>query len=730
MHPTRSRPVRPLLISLAIFAICSSVVVVGWLVIVRPKHLDAAGSWAVLAVVVAVVAIPTQIFAAPYFNRWVDREGGPFAVPLPTREEIDSLRKALKLGILSTRIDSGRPGAYKAQLASMVTTSELMNVGCQRCEWINSPSGGAAKLRIFGPRLNVDDVAIAWAEAPSRLVVLGLPGAGKSVTALSIVGQVTKRAVGGAPLAELFSLAEWAAWHQSHPEGELVPWMASELSTRYALSPAAATFVVEDGIVLPVLDGLDEVTLHLRSACLEAIEVYSGGAAKRPFVLTSRVREYLQLAPNGIKADDTVVLKGLDADHIVSLIRSEQSLGTGWDTVVEGLQQGNQALLTLFSVPLRLATTLLAYRDSDIEELIALDVNEARRRIWDLKLEVGMRDLTTERADRAAFALRWLAKKMNEAEKQVFWDHELYLYAPHRPADFRRLRFVISALVFVLFSSVVLFGDFEATGRLRSLNFLGLLAGLTILGLLNSRDGPFRIKEEPSIGVSARNIVRGMRPSRETIGHLTVSYGFSGYIGLSAAFGLTIAGTSRAVAIEIGLVIWVLGGTAYLIMLSLRSATGLIRPEDDAGADSGWSVLRRSAVSGLIYGLLAFCLFGSITGLCVGIWRANDSSLGDAFGPSVLVGLSAAALAGVVFALVFGVDAWLLHWRVSRRLTREVFGIRPISFAAWCAEPERRWMRRVGSSYEFIHREFQELLAGATGVDASDAADELGQPPG
>ena len=97
-----------------------------------------------------------------------------------------------------------------------------------------------------------------------RLVVLGEPGAGKTMLMVRLVLDVLARRAGGGPVPFLASIASW------NPEEQgLRDWLGAQLLIDHpALANAPAPTTTEttqaaallaSGLILPVLDGLDEI---------------------------------------------------------------------------------------------------------------------------------------------------------------------------------------------------------------------------------------------------------------------------------------------------------------------------------------------------------------------------------------------------------------------------------------------------------------------------------------
>ncbi|URN11534.1 NACHT domain-containing protein [Streptomyces radiopugnans] len=88
---------------------------------------------------------------------------------------------------------------------------------------------------------------------PRRLVVTGAPGAGKTVLALQLMLRLLSRRTPDDPVPVLLSLASW------DPDDDLGEWIARRLRDTYRLPAASARELVRARLVLPVLDGLDEM---------------------------------------------------------------------------------------------------------------------------------------------------------------------------------------------------------------------------------------------------------------------------------------------------------------------------------------------------------------------------------------------------------------------------------------------------------------------------------------
>ncbi|WP_434591449.1 helix-turn-helix domain-containing protein [Streptomyces sp. A5-4] len=134
-----------------------------------------------------------------------------------------------------------------------------------------------------------------------RLVVLGRAGSGKSILAIRLVLDLLEAPAAGSPTVSgrvpvIFSLGSWDPTATA-----LRDWLTDLLLRDHAhlirRVPGGATLadaLVDADLVLPVLDGFDEIAEGLRPAALEALN-----ATSLPLVLTSRRAEFAEAVHTG-----------------------------------------------------------------------------------------------------------------------------------------------------------------------------------------------------------------------------------------------------------------------------------------------------------------------------------------------------------------------------------------------------------------------------------------------
>jgi hypothetical protein len=123
-----------------------------------------------------------------------------------------------------------------------------------------------------------------------RLVILGGPGSGKTTLAVQLLLELLATPRAGDPIPVLFSLASWDPTERPQLHG----WLAERLATDYpslqAFGPDVARALAEQGHILPILDGLDELPLARQPKVITALN--ASLTETDQLVLTSRTREY------------------------------------------------------------------------------------------------------------------------------------------------------------------------------------------------------------------------------------------------------------------------------------------------------------------------------------------------------------------------------------------------------------------------------------------------------
>ncbi|MGW6457110.1 NACHT domain-containing protein [Streptomyces sp. NPDC055078] len=209
---------------------------------------------------------------------------------------------------------------------------------------------------------------------PGRLVITGAAGSGKTVLAIELLLTLVEDRGPRDPVPVRMSLASWTRMPTvttTRDIGDAVRmWMRRHLMETFQLSRAAATALVEDGLILPVLDGLDEMDAGGGDAprarrAMRELDAYRYGRPRAGMILTSRSAAYEAL---GTHARDTarVEITPVSAARACAFIRSHTQDPARWDDVLRELETAPDGPLAQgLSTPWRLTMAVSLYEQCD-----------------------------------------------------------------------------------------------------------------------------------------------------------------------------------------------------------------------------------------------------------------------------------------------------------------------------------------------------------------------------
>ncbi|HZD74242.1 MAG TPA: NACHT domain-containing protein [Actinomycetota bacterium] len=716
------------------------------LVLVRD---DKAGV-ATMFVGLASLALSTVAFVRP---------PKPPSQPLPVADAVLLDRAADKLAA-----DVQSQWVAEAGLRSLHRPSPLRLTWATTVRRVNPPAqditGGAvtgrvARLRLHGQLGEVADKFLALPHR--RLVVLGPPGAGKTVLAMLLTLKLLERRQPGQPVPVLLGLSSW------NPTKEhLHAWLARQLGEDYpaltspTYQPDTPGELVGDGRVLPVLDGLDELPEQLRASAIGELD---RARANRPLVVTCRSQEYEQAvaAGGGALASAAVVeLQPVTAAEAIAFLRATAAPAPErWDRVTAHLHaQPDGPLAAALSTPLMvaLARTIYTNPGRDPGELVDLAQAGGRAAVERHLLEGFIPaayanpppapDTPAPRLRRPPspeLARRWLTLLATHLHRHqtrdlAWW--QLPRLVPQRP---RRL--VVGLVVGLAFGLLVgpvggivlglgLVLEFrilvgEALGGLDGgpvggLASPGSLADL-VVGLVFGSAGGLTLGAALGAALAAgplaprRVNLRVRRRLRDLFAQfragLTSAVRVGFVIGLAfvllsallvAALLSEFVGLSEddlLLALVLALIGGLVGGLVFGLVFGLME--WLRSPADDARAVTPWSVHRDDRTAAIVFGLVGGLAFGLIGGLPTGLMTGE---LADGLGAGLTVA-SAGALVGAFCLTAWGQFTIVRAWLAVR-------GKLPWRLMAFLDDAHQRGvLRQAGAVYQFRHARLQAHLA-------------------
>jgi hypothetical protein len=420
-----------------------------------------------------------------------------------------------------------------------------------------------------------------------QLLVLGAPGAGKTLLIVELAQALTDRALAD-PYARIPVLLNVSAWRSGQTLRE---WLPAALRDALGTSKRFAVQLAHSDELLLLLDGLDEVAAEHRAACVRAINGYLRERdLAPPLVVGCRSRVYTDLGAK-LQIAGAIELEPLNL-AVVERILADLPEAQG---VLEGLQ-ADPLLRELATSPLMMGVLLLAHSGQAVPLIQSQSLEERRRVLWATYVRRMFIQRPLERPWSTAQVLRWLrwlARHLRAESVTNFLTDDLQ--PTMLPSN--RLRFCYRGLsglvvgltiglptaVVSMLLSALAFGF--ARGLIEGLH-MGLVSGLfiSVLSGLRSR---LRIRREEQITWS------GMWFRRQ-LGHVLV-----GSLLFGLLFGLTFDPTK-------GVVLGLVAGLGLTLNAGWQSADLPVRP-------APMQSIRPSFKMGLIY---AFpWIFGGILGL-------------------------------------------------------------------------------------------------------------------
>jgi hypothetical protein len=536
------------------------------------------------------------------------------------------------------------------------------------------------------------------------LLILGAAGSGKTTSLLELARNLIARAERDEtlPLPVVLPLSSWA--EERLP---LAAWLVDELSKRYSVPRDVGRMWVARDLVLPLLDGLDEVEPEHREACAAAIHAFRVAHGRVPLAVCCRTAEYGMLRAR-LRLGGIVALRPLTPQQVdAHLARFGSKLAA-----LRAALQERKAWQQLAETPLLLNMLMIVYQDGAPALPEATSLEEQRTRLFGQYVHRMVERPEVSRGDRPAQArderprsrqpytsvqftgwLAWLAKTLTRHRQTVLTLEQIqpdWLPTPMQQWLVKVGAVAVAGLFYGLCGWLFVGRADGLLGALRAWLIFGLLFGL----YFGTKGGAYSNTIQPveeTLEWSWSAVSGGLR-----VGLLA---GLAGGL-FTLVFGILVA---LVFGLEGGLGIWLQAGLFVGLFFGLIGAT--------MGFAEGRSVTRsapnkglwRSARTALYVGLY----FGLLGGLAVGRYGLNG---GQYIG--LEDGLFFGVTTGGLFGLVKGGGACIRHLILRLFLWRNGATPRPWDYIRFLDDAaERVLLHNVGGGYIFIHRMLQEHFA-------------------
>ena len=498
-----------------------------------------------------------------------------------------------------------------------------------------------------------------------ELLILGAPGSGKTTLLLELARDLLARAEHDKlhPMPVVFNLSSWTIKQHS-----LEDWLVEELNNKYQIPCKLGQALVAAEQILPLLDGLDEVTPRDRTACIETINAYRQQHGLLPLVVCSRRADYLAQTTR-IQLGTAVVVQPLTEQQIDDYLAS----GTEPLQVLRLALRQNAELRELARTPLMLSLLMLTHHGMSTDQLLRMPSLEARQRqVFERYIELMLTRRNNEKRYTSQQTTHWLsclARQLTQHGQTVFYIERMQ---PGWLEDYRsqqRYPRVVAGSIFGLVAALcpgLAAGRFFAPSSsigivLVSILIFGLISG-SLFGIMNGLlynqkvESKLTGKRKWSWKRTCSRLVRGAL-NGWLVGLLVgVPYG----LFLSQMQG----GNQINFSLEAGAIIGILGGLVFLLIDSLLGIqTTEIRPVEVF--TWSWIKMGRKLIKFFLAGVLAASLIALVFGLCSGIyhWWIGEtknilSDLSSQFLPSLWISaLILAPLAALLGGLTGGLSS-------------------------------------------------------------------------
>lgn len=552
-------------------------------------------------------------------------------------------------------------------------------------------------------------VTTVFDEVGAALLILGAPGCGKTTLLLELTQTLLERAAEDEnhKLPIVFHLSSWA-----ERQGSLNEWLVDELVERYQVPRKHAQMWVEKELILPLLDGLDEVALEARSNCAATINDFQKKHGFVPFVVCSRILDYEALSTK-LHIAETLIVQPLTLEQTNNyLIRAGEPLSG-----IRGALQNDETLWELLDTPLMLSIAALAYQGRQPPEILTSGTSQERKTqlfaaytnaMFNRRRSVLLypREITIQ-------WLAWLASAMASHSQSVFY---LERIQPNwLPSKWQQRAVNIGAVIICMLSGVLISCGFNVLIFPTAFWGMGVLLG-SIFGITGVLMGLGRLAFKKDIQPIEMVRWRWSKARERLWSRLLIG-------GISGGVLILIPATAWWVIGEIYAQLFFSNEppgdqVRFFLPFALFGAAigglvnvfnGAIEPSDVKTRTIPNEGIRRSFRNAFFLGLFGI-LFPTACFTLLGLLFTYE--IGD-IGPLLIT-----SMGGIILGITIAQFVWMRNGGVAccqhfiLRLLLWLTSLAPLRYVRFLDyAAERVFLRKVGGGYIFVHRMLLEYFA-------------------
>ncbi len=283
-----------------------------------------------------------------------------------------------------------------------------------------------------------------------RLLILGAPGSGKTTTLLQLAQVLINRAEEDVnqPFPVLLNLSSWKDDKQS-----IKDWIIADLKLKYGVRKDIGQKWLEKAVIIPLLDGLDELSSARQSLGVERINQFLQPLSwSKSLVVCSRSEEY-QRAATQLGLNGSIVLQPLNQEKIRDYVLRTEGEQL-WDIIKD-----DPSFMNLAQTPLLLTIMVISCEKISFYKWQKLEsLSKRLSYLFDTYIDrMFSRKYSGKQpiADKSRHWLGWLAVQLEEQNKTEFLIESMqpyWLKTKKKMIIFWLIFWLIFSLIFGLIS--------------------------------------------------------------------------------------------------------------------------------------------------------------------------------------------------------------------------------------------------------------------------------------